>query len=57
MAQLNERVVAQGQRLRTGPPGREWDTPMMGLTKAPGAVADWWRSLLPSLGLGNSGAR
>jgi hypothetical protein len=30
---------------------------MMGLTKAPGAVADWWRSLLPSLGLGKSGAR
>ena len=57
VAQLDERVVVQGQRLRTDPPGREWDAPMMGLTKASGAVADWWRGLLPSFGLGKSDAR
>jgi murein L,D-transpeptidase YafK len=55
VAQLDERVVAAGQRLRTDPP--IWDTPMMGLTKAPGMVADWWRRLMPSIGLGNSDAR
>ena len=57
VAQLNDRVVAQGERLRTSPPGRHWDTPMMGLTKAPDMVADWWRNLLPSLGFGKSDAR
>jgi murein L,D-transpeptidase YafK len=51
VAALDERVVAPGQRLRTDPPHHEWDTPMMGLTKSPGAVADWWRSLMPSFGL------
>jgi hypothetical protein len=29
----------------------------MGLTKAPGMVADWWRRLLPSLGFGKSDSR
>jgi hypothetical protein len=57
VATLDERVVAPGPRLRTDPPHREWDAPMMGLTKAPGAVADWWRGLLPSLGIGKSDAR
>jgi hypothetical protein len=50
VARLDERVVAPGHRLRTDRP--TWDTPMMGLTKAPGMVADWWRRILPSFGLG-----
>jgi hypothetical protein len=29
----------------------------MGLTKAPQAVSDWWRRLLPSLGLGKPDAQ
>jgi murein L,D-transpeptidase YafK len=48
-----ERVVVPGERLRTaGSGGGDWDTPLMGLTKAQGAVESWWRGLLPSLGLG-----
>jgi murein L,D-transpeptidase YafK len=55
VAQVDERIVAPGRRLRTDPP--TWDTPMMGLTKAPGMVADWWRTIAPSLGLGKPGPR
>ena len=50
VARLDERVVAPGQRLRTDP--AVWDTPMMGLTKAPGMIADWWQRILPGFGLG-----
>ena len=55
LAEVEARVVAPGEKLRTA--SREWDTPLMGLTKAPGMVADWWRRLLPGLGLGNSDSR
>jgi murein L,D-transpeptidase YafK len=51
-----ERVVVPGERLRTAKTS-DWDTPLMGLTKAPGMVADWWKGLLPSLGLGKSDSR
>jgi murein L,D-transpeptidase YafK len=51
-----ERVVVPGERLRTAT-RNDWDTPLMGLTKAPGMVADWWKGLLPSLGFGKSDSR
>jgi hypothetical protein len=47
------RVVVPGERRRTVAASREWDTPLMGLTKTPQAVSDWWRSLMPSLGFGS----
>lgn len=49
------RVVAPGPRLRAV--GGQSDGPMMGLTRSHGGVADWWRRLLPSLGLGESTRR
>ena len=55
LAEVEARVVATGEKVRTA--SREWDTPLMGLTKAPGVVADWWRRLLPSLGFGKSDSR
>jgi murein L,D-transpeptidase YafK len=51
-----ERVVVPGEKLRSVARS-DWDTPLMGLTKAPQAVSDWWRSLLPSLGLGKPDAQ
>jgi hypothetical protein len=51
--------VAPGARLRTATQ-TEWDTPLMGLTggltKAPRAVADWWKRHVPSFGFGKSDA-
>jgi murein L,D-transpeptidase YafK len=57
--QAEERVVAPGARLRTvaSEGTAASDGPMMGLTKAPDAVADWWRRLAPSLGLGEKSAQ
>jgi murein L,D-transpeptidase YafK len=46
VAQLDERAVAPGRRMRTDPPTGDWDAPMMGLTKGTGMVADWWRSIV-----------
>ena len=50
-------AVAPGERRRTAAGRGEWDTPLMGLTKAPQAVSSWWQSLMPSLGFGKSDAR
>jgi hypothetical protein len=50
--------VAPGERLRTaGRSQGDWDTPMMGLTGTQQAVSDWWRGLMPSLGLGKPEGR
>jgi murein L,D-transpeptidase YafK len=55
---FEERVVAPGERLRTaGRTQSEWDTPAMGLTKTQQAVSDWWRNLMPNLGLGKPNAQ
>jgi murein L,D-transpeptidase YafK len=51
-----ERVVAPGTRQRTAA-DRQSDAPRMGLTKAGGAVADWWRRLWPTFGRDEAPAR
>jgi murein L,D-transpeptidase YafK len=57
VADAQEHVVVPGARLRTADVNREWDTPLMGLTKAHGAVTDWWRRYMPSFGLGKPADR
>jgi murein L,D-transpeptidase YafK len=52
-----ERVVVPGTKVRTADVNSEWDAPLMGLTKAPGAVMDWWQRYVPSFGLGKSDDR
>jgi murein L,D-transpeptidase YafK len=52
-----DHIVAPGERRRTMATNAEWDTPMMGLTRAPQAVSDWWQRIMPSLGFGRSDAR
>jgi murein L,D-transpeptidase YafK len=50
-------VVVPGERRRAVATNAEWDTPMMGLTRTPQAVSDWWRNVMPSLGFGGSDSR
>jgi murein L,D-transpeptidase YafK len=50
-ADAGEGAVAPGRKMRSVNADQP-DAPVMGLTAAPKAVADWWQRLLPSLGLG-----
>ncbi|HEX6000726.1 MAG TPA: murein L,D-transpeptidase family protein [Hyphomicrobiaceae bacterium] len=44
VAEVDQRVVVPGRKRRT-PTSGEWEAPMMGLTKTPQAVYDWWQRL------------